>query len=362
MKRTIYYESANVLYDFIYRSFLAVGLQPEEAKIASEVLMFADLRGIDSHGIGRLKQFYIDRIAEGLIQVNSSISIVKESLSGAVIDGHNGLGLIIANKAMKLAIEKAKKTGIAVIFVRNSSHYGAAGYGPFLAAKEGLIGISGTNASRLVASINGTQPILGTNPIAVSFPSDEPFPFLFDGATSTISVGKIEYYQKVGKMLPNGWVRDEKGNAVNNPAQALAGIKHKVYTLAPLGGFSELEAGFKGFGLGLIVELMSTIVQSGSKFCGDYQQTDQKSVGHFFIAINPELFIEQSEFRKSVGDTLRLLRDCKKEGEKIIVAGEKEYLENQSRKKTGIPIPESVVQDLYLIREQYQISVSFAWE
>lgn len=362
MERDTYWESEAVLHDFTYKSFLAVGLNREDAEIASEVLLLADSRGIDSHGIGRLKQFYIDRIVKGIIKINQPISIVKESLSAAVIDAQNSLGLVVANKAMKLAIEKAKKTGIAIVFVRNSSHYGIAGYGPWLAAKEGLIGISGTNASRLVAPTNGRQPILGTNPIAVSFPSDEAFPFLFDGATSIISVGKIEYYQKIGEKLPNGWVRDEFGNDVNDPAEALSGIKRRLYTLAPLGGFSELEAGFKGFGLSLIIELLSTIVQNGSKFCGSYQQDGQKSVGHFFIAINPELFVELSAFRKSVGDTLRMIRSGQDNGKKIIIAGEKEYLESIKRKETGISIPGAVVQDLYFIRDQYKIPISFAWE
>lgn len=362
MEKTVYYESETLLREFTYRSFIAAGLNNDDAKIASEVLLLADSRGIDSHGIGRLKQFYLDKISSGVIQINQPISIIKESLSAAVIDAQNGLGLVVANQAMKLAIEKAKKTGIAIIFVRNSSHYGIAGYGPLLAAREGLIGISGTNASRIVAPINSSQPILGTNPIAVSFPSDEPFPFLLDGATSTISVGKIEYYQKIGKSLPNGWVKDALGNDVNHPAEALAGIKRREYTLSPLGGFSELTAGFKGFGLGLAIELLSTVVQKGSKFCGSYPQEVQKSVGHFFIAINPELFIEGTELKKSVGETLRTIRNSQNSGESIMVSGEKEYLESLKRQEEGIPISEAVVRDLYSIREQYKIPIRFTWE
>ena len=217
----------------------------EDAKVVSEVLIAADKRGIDSHGVNRLKPIYIDRIRDGILNPVTNMEIVKEGPTTAVIDGHNGMGHVISKKAMQMAIDKAKTYGMGMVAVRNSTHYGIAGYYTLMAVENGMIGISGTNARPSIAPTFGVENMLGTNPLTFSMPSDEEFPFFLDCATSITQRGKIELYQRKGKDCPKGWVIDEDGNSKTDSTEVLKDLISGKAALTPLGGVGEELGGYK---------------------------------------------------------------------------------------------------------------------
>ncbi|GHU05697.1 hypothetical protein FACS1894147_12130 [Spirochaetia bacterium] len=198
------------MHDFMRQAFIAAGVPAEDAKVCADVLIESDKRGIDSHGVGRLKPIYLDRIKEGIQFVKTNFEIVRETPSTAVIDGHDGMGHVIGVRAMTMALEKAKKCGLAMTVVRNSTHYGIAGFYALMAAKEDMICFTGTNARPSIAPTFGVENMLGTNPLTIGFPTDEDFPFVIDCATSITQRGKIEHYARIGKTMPSGWVIDEK--------------------------------------------------------------------------------------------------------------------------------------------------------
>ena len=204
-----YKDSAFVPFDklerFMKEALMGAGVPKADAEIIADVLIESDKRGIDSHGIGRLKPIYIDRIDKGILNPVTQIEIVREEKATAVIDGHNGMGHVVSHKAMAMAIEKAKKNGIAMTAVRNSTHYGIAGYYATMATKEDMIGITGTNARPSIAPTFGVENMLGTNPLTIGLPTDDPFPFVLDCATSVSQRGKIEVYGRAGKDIPAGW-------------------------------------------------------------------------------------------------------------------------------------------------------------
>ena len=233
---------------FMKEALMGSGVPKADAEIIADVLIESDKRGIDSHGIGRLKPIYIDRIDKGILNPVTNIEIIKEDKSTAVLDGHNGMGHVISHKAMAMAIEKAKKTGIAMTAVRNSTHYGIAGYYATMATSEDLIGITGTNARPSIAPTFGVENMLGTNPLTIGLPTDDPFPFVLDCATSVSQRGKIEVYGRAGKDLPPGWVIDENGNTRTDTDQILKDLTSGKAALTPLGGLGEETAGYKGYG------------------------------------------------------------------------------------------------------------------
>jgi LDH2 family malate/lactate/ureidoglycolate dehydrogenase len=244
--------------NFMRDGFMAIGTPEEEAKICANVLVEADKRGIDSHGVGRFKPIYLDRIWAGSQEPKTKFEIVKETETTAVIDGHNGMGHYIAYRANKMAIEKAKKHGIAMTVVRNSTHYGAACYYPLMAIKEGMIGMTGTNARPSIAPTWGVEPMLGTNPFTFGMPTDEEFPFVLDCATSVTQRGKLEVYGRIGKQLPEGWVIGEDGTYRTDTDQVLIDLTKDKAALTPLGGLGEDLGGYKGYGYSTVVEMLST--------------------------------------------------------------------------------------------------------
>ncbi len=210
-----------VIENFMISVLEKAGIPVEDAKIVGDVLLQADKFGFDSHGVNRLKAIYLDRINEGVLSPVTNYEIIKEGPTTAVVDGHNGMGHVIAYKAMTLAIQKAKAYGMGMVTVRNSTHYGFAGYYPLMAVKENMIGITGTNARPSVAPTFGVENMLGTNPLTFGMPSDEPFPFLLDCATSITQRGKVELYAREGKEMPKGWVIDENGDSKTNSVEVL---------------------------------------------------------------------------------------------------------------------------------------------
>jgi LDH2 family malate/lactate/ureidoglycolate dehydrogenase len=309
------------LENFMADVFKGIGVPEEDARICADVLITADKRGIDSHGIGRLKPIYYDRIKAGIQSPETDMEIVKDGPTTAVIDGHNGMGQVIAKKSMALAIEKAKKMGLGMVAVRNSTHYGIAGYYTLMAIEEGMIGITGTNARPSIAPTFGVENMLGTNPLTFGIPSDEEFPFVLDCATSITQRGKIEFYDRAGKEIPPGWVIGQDGKARTDTHQILQDLKTGKAALAPLGGIGEETAGYKGYGYSAVVEILSAALQNGKYLKMLSGVEDGKpapiNLGHFFIAINISSFIELELFKKISGDILRSLLERKDKGAPI---------------------------------------------
>ncbi|WEG73466.1 Ldh family oxidoreductase [Vagococcus intermedius] len=365
----VVYESFEQLEAFMTLGFKAAGVPLDEAETCARVLIESDKRGIDSHGVGRFKPIYIDRINNGTLLTETDIEVIKETKTTAVLDGHDGLGHVIGVKAMSLAIDKATKYGLGMVAVRNSTHYGIAGYYALMAAKKNMICFTGTNARPSIAPTFGVESMLGTNPLTIGFPTDEAFPFVIDCATSISQRGKIEHYARIGKKMPNGWVVNQEGQAVRDPEKALSGLSNGTCALTPLGGIGEELGGYKGYGYATVVEVLSAALQSGmflQKLSGVSESgaPQRYHLGHFFLAIDIKAFTETDDFKKITGDILRSLRASKKaEGEdRIYTAGEKEYLAYLERLETGVPLNKVVRESLVSVREAYQIDFEFSWE
>ena len=351
----------DTLDNFMIDTFIGIGVPENDARICADVLITSDKRGIDSHGINRLKHIYYDRIKMGIQSPVTNFEIIKEGPTTAVIDGHNGMGMVIAKKSMEMAIEKAREYGMGMVAVRNSTHYGIAGYYALMAADAGMIGISGTNARPAVAPTFSVENVLGTNALTFAMPSDEAFPFCLDCATSMVQRGRIELYDREEKEIPEGWIIDTEGKARTDTHQILEDLKTGGAALVPLGGIGEETAGYKGYGYSTVVEILSAALQGGKflKILSGIENGKQGPInlGHFFIAINISNFIELESFKKTTGDILRTLRASKKApgAERIYTAGEKEYLAWLERKEKGVPITKNLQKNLLIIKKELNL-------
>ena len=349
--------------DFMTAVFEKMGVPTEDARLCADVLLESDRRGIESHGCNRFKPIYIDRIKSGILNPVTKIDILKETPTTAVLDANDGMGMVASKKAMDMCIEKAHKYGMGMVAVRNSSHYGIAGYWTGLAAKENMIGISGTNARPSVAPTFGVENMLGTNPLTFSMPTDEPFPFTLDCATSVIQNGKIEYYARINHDTPKGLVISREGEELTDSAEILKKIRSQQAALAPLGGFGETTGGYKGYGYCTVVEILSAALQSGL-FLKALDGKDEEGkirpyhLGHFFIAIDTEAFMGAEAFKKTCGDILRDLRGSEKAPgqERIYTAGEKEYDVWMYRKDKGVPVTEAVQKEFIGLRDEFGLT------
>lgn len=343
---------------FMRDVFKGLGVPPGEAAVCAEVLITADKLGFDSHGVSRLKPIYYDRIRQGIQLAKTKFRIVRQSPATAVIDGGNGMGHVIASRAMELAISKAKRCGLGMTAVRNSTHYGMAGYHALLAAKAGMIGVTGTNARPSVAPTFGVENMLGTNPLTFALPTDEDFPFLLDCATSITQRGKIEVYAKLGKDMPQGWVIDQRGKPLTDPAEVLAALTKGTASLTPLGGIGEDLAGYKGYGYCTVVEILSAALQQGAFLKMLMGVENGKKVpyrlGHFFLAIDIKAFTPLRSFKKTSGDILRALRASKRMpgAKRIYTAGEKEHLTWLAREKRGVPVNRETQREIIAMRDE----------
>jgi L-2-hydroxycarboxylate dehydrogenase (NAD+) len=344
---------------FMVDAFKAAGVPEQDAKICADILIAADKRGIDSHGAGRFKTIYYDRIKDGIQNPVTNFEIVKESPTTAVVDGHNGMGQVIGRKSMQMAIDKAKEYGMGMVAVRNSTHYGIAGYYVLMAVEQGMIGITGTNARPSIAPTFGVENMLGTNPLTFGIPTDEDFPFMLDCATSVSQRGKIEVYDRADKDIPAGWVIDENGNTRTDTKQVLIDLVKGKAALTPLGGIGEEGGGYKGYGYATIVEILSSALQEGAflKMLNGFDEKGNKvpyRLGHFFIAIDISTFTELSKFKKIAGDILRMLRASKKMPgyDRIYTPGEKEYIAMQERKDKGVPFNEALQKQFIQVRDE----------
>lgn len=334
---------------FMVDVFRRLGVPENDAEICADVLITADKRGIDSHGVNRLKPTYYDRIRKGIQFPVTNFEIVKEGPTSAVVDGHHGMGHVIAKRSMEICIEKARKLGMGMVVVRNSTHYGIAGYYVMMAAEEGMIGITGTNARPSVAPTFGVENMLGTNPLTFGFPTDEDFPFILDCATSITQRGKIEVYARTGKRVPDGLVIGGDGETKTDPDEILRDLLTGEAAFLPLGGIGEDTGGHKGYGYSTVVEVLSSALQGGAFL----KAITGVNVGHFFMALDISAFIELESFKKTAGDILRTLRKSKRipGQDQIYTAGEKEHLTWLRRKHKGVPLNKSLQKEIIRMRD-----------
>lgn len=349
--------------EFMKIGFIKIGVPENDAEICSDVLINSDLRGIDSHGIGRFKM-YIDRIKAGIQLPVTDWKIIKETPTTLLINGGNGMGHVVSYNAMKMVISKAKQYGMGSAAVTNSTHFGIAGYYPLMAVKENMVGFTFTNARPSIAPTFGVEPMIGTNPICMAAPTDEDCPFCIDGATSISQRGKIEQLEREEKNTPIGWAIDEMGNPYTDTSGLLVDLVKRKAALLSLGGTGETLGGHKGYGLSVMVEILSAAFAGGpfGKALLGLDDEGRKipyGLGHFFIAINIESFISPDIFKKTVGDISRNLRNSNRiEGEnRIYVAGEKECNMVNKRKEKGIPINENLQYILMNLKDDLNIDV-----
>ena len=354
---------------FMVDAFKAYGVPEEDAKICADVLMESDRRGIESHGCNRFKPIYLDRIDNGTLLPETKIDILKETPTTVVMDANNGMGMVSSYRMMEMLIEKAKTYGMAGGAITNSTHYGIAGYWTTMAEKEGMIGITGTNARPSVAPTWGVEPMMGTNPMTFTMPTDEDFPYNFDCATSIVQNGKIEYYERMGKETPAGLVVTRDGGTMTDSGQILKDMRKGDCALLSIGGLGEATGGYKGYGFTTIVEILSAAL-AGGPFMKALSGKDEEGnnrmyrLGHFFFVINPEFFMGLDTFKSTTGEILRGLRNSEKApgAERIYTAGEKEWDAWCERKDKGVPVNESVQNDLKTIRDRFGLDYTFPFE
>lgn len=356
--------------NFVVDSFVGYGVPREDAEICADVLLESDKRGIESHGVNRFKPIYLDRIKAGIQNPVTNFDVIKDDGCCAVVDGHDGMGQVIGYKSMRLAMDKAKKYGMGMVVVRNSCHYGIAGYYPWMSCKEGCIGITGTNARPSVAPTFGVEGMFGTNPLTIGIPTDEEFDFLIDCATSITQNGKFEYYERIGENVHPGTLIGLDGAPVEGDAGvALKMIRKGTAALTTLGGIGESLAGYKGYGYAMVTELLSACLQDGwyGKMLNGKDENGNLRpyhLGHYFIAIDTNHFLGEELCRKKAGEIIRAVRNSQKApgAERIYTAGEKEYLVRLAR-KDGVPINESVQKEILAVRDELGLTqYKFPWE
>ena len=359
----------DVMNSFMIDAFKGYGVPEEDAKICADVLLESDRRGIESHGCNRFKPIYIDRIVKGTLLPVTEIEIIKETPTTVVMDAHDGMGMVASYRMMEKLIEKAKTYGMAGGAIKNSTHYGIAGYWTSMASKEGLVGVTGTNARPSIAPTFGVENMMGTNPLTFSLPTDEEFDFCLDCATSIVQRGRIEYYAREGKPTPAGTVISENGEALTDSAEVLKALVDGTAALAPLGGIGEELAGYKGYGYAAVVEILSAAL-SGGRFMqartgvSEDGKPQMYGLGHFFFVVDPDAFVGREEFKKIAGDICRELRASKKApgAERIYTAGEKEYDMWLFRKDKGVPVGEAVQKDIITVRDALGLDYRFDFE
>lgn len=355
---------------FMVDVFQAYGIPEEDAKICADVLMESDRRGIESHGCNRFKPIYLDRIDKGTLLPKTEIEILKETPTTLVMDAHDGLGMVASYRMLEKLIEKAKQYGMAGGAIRNSTHYGIAGYWTNMAAKEGMVGITGTNARPSIAPTFGVENMMGTNPLTISLPTDEEFPFCIDCATSIVQRGKIEYYARSGKDTPAGMVVAHDGSTLTDSNEILKMLVDGTAALAPLGGGPGDEmCGYKGYGYAAVVEILSAALAGGEFMkaltgVSPEGKPQMYHLGHFFFVVDPDAFMGQETFKKIAGDICRALRSSEKAPgyDRIYTAGEKEYLAWLDRKEKGVPVGEAVQKELIELRDRFHLDYRFPFE
>ncbi len=345
---------------FIKEVFLSIGCNDEHAQLASEVLISADLRGVDSHGIARLSG-YVRLFDNGRLNPNPVMKIIHESPSTAVLDGDKGLGLVVAPFAMKLATEKAEKVGSGWISVQNSNHFGIAGYHAMMALPKDMIGWAMTNAAPLVTPTFSKEKLLGTNPIALAVPANKQPAFVADFASTAVAYGKMEILNRKGLPAPTGWVQDKDGLPTND-----ANAVKNGGALLPLGGDRE-HGSHKGYALGSIVDILSGVL-SGANFgpwvppfaTAGFMNTGEqigKGTGHFLGAMRIDGFRPAEDFKADMDIWIERFRNAPAvDGKKVLIPGDPERDFEKDRSTNGIDLLEPIVQDLEILSKRFNIS------
>jgi LDH2 family malate/lactate/ureidoglycolate dehydrogenase len=339
-----------------------MGVSPQDARITADVLVQANLRGIDSHGVARLAR-YVNGLRDGVMVAQPAERLVVETPTTATIEAGAGLGQPVSYRAMKAAIAKAKEYGCGFATVRNSNHYGIAGYYAMMALEHGMIGISTTNAAILVVPTFGCDAMYGTNPIALAVPADRERAFVMDMATSTVPRGKLEVYHRQEKPLPLGWATDEHGVPTTDAARVLDNfVKRAGGGLLPLGGAGEEFSGYKGYGMGLMVEILSAVLPGAAFLTSVYpKDADGKALpanlGHFFGAWRLDAFRSPEEFKADMDAFLREIKrgNLAEGATRIYIHGEKEFEEADRRAEHGIPLGAKVEASLRQIATDLDI-------
>ena len=349
------------LFNFCKIIFTKMGCSQKDAETAATVLLSADLRGVDSHGVARLSG-YVRLWEVKRVNTNPSINILHQTPSTAVVDGDSGLGLVVAPSAMQVAIDKATQVGTGWVSVQNSNHFGIAGYHAMLALPHDMIGIAMTNASALVAPTFSTEKLLGTNPIAVAIPAGDEEPFVADFATTTASNGKLEILQRKNKPAPGGWVQTKEGFSSTNAAEIKQGG-----ALLPLGGDRE-HGSHKGFMLGSVVDIFSAILSGANygpwvppfpAYISMPENMPGKGIGHFFGAMRIDAFRPAADFKKNMDQWINRFKNAQTvEGNnRVIIPGEPETAMEKEHRKKGIPLLQIVVDDLEKLAEKFSLKL-----
>lgn len=348
------------LYEFTVNIFTRIGCSDADARLAATTLLSADTRGIDSHGVARLSG-YVRLWEAGRINPTPHIRIVHETPSTAVVDGDAGLGLVVAPFAMQVAIDKAKQAGTGWVSVRNSNHFGIAGYHAMMALQHDMIGMAMTNASALVAPTFSVERMLGTNPIAVAIPAKEQPPFVADFATTTAANGKLEILQRKNADAPLGWVQDKEGrDTVDANALKQSGA------LLPLGSDRE-HGSHKGYAMGAIVDIFSAVLSGASygpwappfpAYVPMPENMPGVGLGHFFGAMRVDAFRPAEEFKAHMDNWISRFRRAKPAAgyEKVLIPGDPEREMEAERMKSGIPLVDAVVEDLKTVGQKFNIN------
>ena len=344
------------LFDFTVRVFQHFGVPDDDARLAATVLQSADLRGIDSHGVARLHS-YVDMFQLGRIDPKAKVTVVRESASTATVDGGNGLGLVVGPKANAIAMERAGAAGSGWVSVRNSNHFGIAGYYVLEALERDLIGWAMTNTTKLVAPLWGAERVLGTNPIAIAFPGEREPPVVIDMATCAAAYGKVEIARRAKKPIPAGWAIDRNGAITTDPDAMIDGG-----AMLPLGSDRE-RGGHKGYALAVMVDVLSAVLSGANwgPFVPPFalrQEIPTRSVGkgtgHFFGALRIDAFIEPSEFKRQIDEYVRTLRKTRPAPgtNGPLVPGDPEREAEAIRRRDGIPLVLPVIEELRDISRQ----------
>lgn len=329
--------------------FQRLGFTAEESRTVADVLLEADLFGVESHGISRVMK-YVNLIREGVVDRQAKPEILKETPVSALIDAHSAMGQLVSVRAMSLAIRKAREAGVGLVQVRHSNHFGIAGYYALKAAEEGLVGITMTNTQAIMVPTFSAEALLGSNPIAVAFPAGEE-PFLFDAATTVVTRGKLELYDKLGKDLPCDWAVGHTGSVCRNPGEVLRDIREKRGGgILPAGGAGEEMGGYKSYGFAMICELMTSVL---SGCVSAVHKQDRGDTSHAFYALDPGIFGDAGEIRSAAQrliDEIHAARPA--EGrDAVFVAGEKEFRRRRERMEHGIPLSRKVLGELEQLLE-----------
>ncbi len=353
---------AEPLSAFCRRVFESLGVPPADAETAAEVLVLGDLRGVESHGVARLQR-YVKGLKDGIMVTQPVLRIVKETPCTAVLDGGAALGQVAGKRGMEIAIAKALQHGTGFVAVRNSNHFGIAGYYSRMALAHDLIGVSLSNSTPDVVPTFGRTVMIGTNPISVTVPAGRENPFFLDMATAVVPSGKLETYNRKGQKIPLGWGVDEKGRPCDDPGRIWNNMRGGIGGgLLPLGGAGEEFSGHKGYGLGLVVDILSGVLSGSANTTLVYPKTPEGKplpslVGHFFGCLRVDFFRDLEEFKHDMDEMIRRLKKAPKaEGaERIYIHGEKEFACEEKYRRDGIPLYHKVYENLKAIGAELSV-------